>query len=41
MSSYSTLKNCLFGAVKLTKYPDIDQHKYSEYGIWIWYGIWI
>ena len=23
----------MFGAVKLTKYLDIDQYKYSEYGI--------
>ena len=27
------LKNCLFGAVKLTKNVDIDKHKYSGYGI--------
>ena len=26
------LENCLFGAVKLTKHPDIDQYKYSGYG---------
>ena len=25
LSSYTTLENCLFGAVKLTKNPDIDQ----------------
>ena len=25
ISSYPTLENCLFGAVKLTKHPDIDQ----------------
>ena len=25
------LGNCLFGAVKLTKHPDIDQYKYSGY----------
>ena len=31
--SYPTLKNCLFGSVKLTKNPDIDKHKYSGYGI--------
>ena len=31
--SYSTLENCLFGAVKLTKNVDIDEYKYSEYGI--------
>ena len=28
-----TLKNCLFGAVKLTKNNDIDKYKYSGYGI--------
>ena len=28
-----TLQNCLFGAVKLTKNPDIDKYKYSGYGI--------
>ena len=28
-----TLLNCLFDAVKLTKHPDIDQQKYSVYGI--------
>ena len=27
------LENCLFGAVSLTKNPDIDQYKYSGYGI--------
>ena len=27
-----TLVNCLFGAAKLTKHPDIDQYKYSGYG---------
>ena len=27
------LKNCLFGAVKLTKKTDIDKYKYSGYGI--------
>ena len=26
--SYPTLKNCLFGAVKLTKLVDIDLYKY-------------
>ena len=25
ISSYPTLENCLFGAVKLTKNPDIDE----------------
>ena len=33
MSSYPMLENCLFGVVKLTKHPDIDQYKYSGYGI--------
>ena len=33
ISSYPTLEGCLFGAVKLTKHPDIDQYKYSGYGI--------
>ena len=33
ISSYPTLENCLLGAVKLTKHPDIDQYKYSEYVI--------
>ena len=28
-----TLKNCLFGAVTLTKNADIDQYSYSVYGI--------
>ena len=28
-----TLKNCLFGAVNLTKNADIDKYKYSGYGI--------
>ena len=32
-SSYPTLENCLFGAVNLTKHVDVDQYKYSEYGI--------
>ena len=31
--SYPTLKNCLFGAVSLTKNVDIDKYKYSGYGI--------
>ena len=30
---YPTLENCLFGAVKLRKHLDIDNYKYSEYGI--------
>ena len=33
VSSYPTLENCLFGAVKLAKNPDIDNYKYSGYGI--------
>ena len=28
-----TLKNCLFGAVTLTKIADIDKYGYSDYGI--------
>ena len=31
--SYPTLKNSLFGAVKLTKHVGVDQYKYSGYGI--------
>ena len=31
--SYPTLQNCLFGAIILTKNPDIDKYKYSGYGI--------
>ena len=33
VSSYPTLENCLFGAVKLTKNADIDKYGYSGYGI--------
>ena len=33
ISSYPTLENCLFGAVKLTKHVDVDKYKYSGYGI--------
>ena len=33
ISSYPTLENCLFGAVSLTKYVDVDQYKYSGYDI--------
>ena len=33
ISSYSSLENCFFGAVKLTKHVDIDLYKYSGYGI--------
>ena len=32
-SSYLTLENCLFGAVKLAKIFDIDKYGYSGYGI--------
>ena len=32
-SGDSTLKNCLFGAVTLTKNADIDKYRYSGYGI--------
>ena len=28
-----TLKNCLFGAIKLTKNSDIDKYEYAGYGI--------
>ena len=31
--SSANIQNCLFGAVKLTKSDDIDQYKYSGYGI--------
>ena len=34
VSSYPTLENCLFGAVKLTKNADIDKYGYSSCGIW-------
>ena len=33
ISSYPTLENCLFGAVKMTKHVHVDQYKYSGYGI--------
>ena len=33
VSSYSTLENFLFGAVKLTKHVDMDLYEYSGYGI--------
>ena len=32
-SSYPTLENFLFGAVKLKKHVNVDFHKYSEHGI--------
>ena len=31
--NYPTLENCLFGSVKLTKNADIDNYRYSGYGI--------
>ena len=33
VSNYPTLEKCLFGAIKLTKNPDIEKYKYSGYGI--------
>ena len=33
ISNYPTLKNCLFGAVSLTKNADIDKYGYSGYRI--------
>ena len=33
ISDYPTLENCLFEAVSLNKNADIDQCKYSGYGI--------
>ena len=33
ISGYPALENCLFEAVSLTKYDDIDQYKYSGYVI--------
>ena len=33
ISSYPTLENCLFGAIKLTKHVDVDLYKYSGYCI--------
>ena len=32
-SSDPAIKNCLFGAVTLTKNSDIEKYKYSGYGI--------
>ena len=32
MSSYPTLENSLFGAVKFKKHFDVDLYKYSGYG---------
>ena len=33
VKTYSTLVNCLFGEVSITKNADIDKNKYSGYGI--------
>ena len=33
ISHYSTLENCLFRAVSMTKNADIDEKKYSGYGV--------
>ena len=33
ISGYPTLENCFFGGVSLTENIDIDQYKYSRYGI--------
>ena len=33
ISNYPTLENCFFGAVKLTKYNDVDLYNYFGYGI--------
>ena len=33
ISSYPTLENCLFGAVKLTKHVNVDLYKYFGCGI--------
>ena len=33
INNYPALENCLFGVVKLTKHVDVDQYKYSGYGI--------
>ena len=33
ISSYPTLENCLFGAVKLTQHVNVDLYKHSGYGI--------
>ena len=37
ISSYPTLENCLFGAVKLTKQFDVDLYKYSDM-LWLLIG---
>ena len=33
LNTVSTLGNCLFGAVELTKNTDPDKYKYSRYGM--------
>ena len=33
LNTNSTLRNCLFGSVKLTKNADLDKYKYTGYGI--------
>ena len=33
INSYPMPTNALFGAAQLTKNPDIDKHRYFEYGI--------
>ena len=33
ISDYPTIKNCLSGAVNVTKNADINKYKYSGYGI--------
>ena len=33
ISSYPTLENCLFGAIKIAKHIDVNLYKYSGYGI--------
>ena len=33
ITSYPTLENCTFGAVKLTKHVDVDLYRYSGHGI--------
>ena len=33
ISNYSTVENCLFGAVSFTKNADIDKYKYWGYGL--------
>ena len=35
ISDYATLKNCLFGAITLTKNADIGKYKYSGLRSWI------